>query len=287
MLEWTGGDELAATPAGRAPKRSGDGATTTASGSAPARDGRAAAQPAARARRQRPRAAGRARRRSRRADSSSRRPRCSQGRPSSRTASRTGRCGWARRSSSTTARSACSGAPAHPGWSRALRRTSTRSFCSPARELPWRAGPPGLEKGSSICHGTAGNGYALPEDVRAHRRRGVARPRPRFAVHALEQVERRGRGRYSLWTGDLGVALYAADCLEPRTAIRSSRPGNSALTGVGSGRERRGAVRPARPPRRGRRRRPGRRPRRGRARRATSPRTATRARCSATPARSS
>jgi hypothetical protein len=37
-------------------------------------------------------------------------------------------------------------------------------------------------------------------------------------VHALEQTERlkgaRGRGRYSLWTGDIGVALFAADCLD-------------------------------------------------------------------------
>lgn len=43
----------------------------------------------------------------------------------------------------------------------------------------------------------------------------------RFAVHALEQVERargaRGRGRYSLWTGDLGVALFAADCVQGRS----------------------------------------------------------------------
>jgi len=29
---------------------------------------------------------------------------------------------------------------------------------------------------------------------------------------------RRGRGRYSLWTGDLGVALFAADCLEAKSA---------------------------------------------------------------------
>jgi len=28
----------------------------------------------------------------------------------------------------------------------------------------------------------------------------------------------RGRGRYSLWTGDIGVALYAADCLDSRSA---------------------------------------------------------------------
>jgi hypothetical protein len=42
-------------------------------------------------------------------------------------------------------------------------------------------------------------------------------------VHALEQVERLreqrdGRGRYSLWTGDVGVALFAADCVDARTA---------------------------------------------------------------------
>ena len=40
----------------------------------------------------------------------------------------------------------------------------------------------------------------------------------RFAVHALGQVERlgaaNGRGRYSLWTGDVGAALFAAACLD-------------------------------------------------------------------------
>jgi lantibiotic modifying enzyme len=88
-------------------------------------------------------------------------------------------------------------------------------------ELAWRAGPHGPEKGPCICHGTAGNGYAL---LKAFERTGderwLERAR-RFAVHALEQVERtrreRGHGRYSLWTGDLGVALFAADCLEART----------------------------------------------------------------------
>ena len=38
----------------------------------------------------------------------------------------------------------------------------------------------------------------------------------RFAVHALGQVER-GDGRYSLWTGDIGAAVFAADCLEANT----------------------------------------------------------------------
>jgi Lanthionine synthetase C-like protein len=89
-------------------------------------------------------------------------------------------------------------------------------------ELPWRAGPPTLEKGASICHGTAGNGYAF---LKAFARTGdelwLDRAR-RFAVHALEQVERlraeNGRGRYSLWTGDVGTALYAADCIDRRAA---------------------------------------------------------------------
>jgi lantibiotic modifying enzyme len=83
-------------------------------------------------------------------------------------------------------------------------------------ELVWRAGPPTLEKGPGICHGTAGNGYAL---LAAFARTGdeewLARAR-RFAVHALEQVER-GDGRYSLWTGDVGAAVFAADCLDGRT----------------------------------------------------------------------
>jgi len=89
-----------------------------------------------------------------------------------------------------------------------------------AAELVWRAGPHGGEKGSSICHGTAGNGYALLETFeRTQDGRWLDRAR-RFAVHALARVERarteRGRGRHSLWTGDPGVALFAADCLAAR-----------------------------------------------------------------------
>jgi hypothetical protein len=81
-------------------------------------------------------------------------------------------------------------------------------------ELVWQAGPSGLEKGSGICHGTAGSGHAF---LKVFERTGdelwLERAR-RFAMHALGQVERRGVGRYSLWTGDVGVALYAADCLD-------------------------------------------------------------------------
>jgi hypothetical protein len=84
--------------------------------------------------------------------------------------------------------------------------------------LIWAAGPHGDEKGASICHGTAGNGYAfLKTFERTGDEEWLDRAR-RFAMHALEQVERlktvRGRGRYSLWTGDIGTALFAADCVD-------------------------------------------------------------------------
>jgi lantibiotic modifying enzyme len=84
-------------------------------------------------------------------------------------------------------------------------------------ELPWHTGPPNLEKGPGICHGTAGNGYAfLKVFARTGDERWLERAR-HFAMHALVQVERlrseHGRGRYSLWTGDIGAALYAADCI--------------------------------------------------------------------------
>jgi hypothetical protein len=89
-------------------------------------------------------------------------------------------------------------------------------------ELPWQTGPPTLEKGPGICHGTAGNGYAF---LKVFERTGdelwLERAR-RFAVHALSQVERlrkeRGRGRYSLWTGDIGAAVYAAECIDGTAA---------------------------------------------------------------------
>jgi hypothetical protein len=86
-------------------------------------------------------------------------------------------------------------------------------------ELAWSAGPPGMEKGPCICHGTAGTGYAfLKLFGRTDDERWLDRAR-RFAMHALEQVERRGYGRSSLYTGDIGVALFAADCIEARAEI--------------------------------------------------------------------
>ena len=85
-------------------------------------------------------------------------------------------------------------------------------------ELIWKAGAHGDEKGHGICHGTSGNGFAL---LKAFARTGDERwleGARRFAVHALGQVARlraaNGRGRYSLWTGDVGTALFAAACLD-------------------------------------------------------------------------
>jgi hypothetical protein len=85
-------------------------------------------------------------------------------------------------------------------------------------ELIWRAGAHGDEKGHGICHGTSGNGFALLKAfARTGDERWLERAR-RFAIHALGQVERlraaNGRGRYALWTGDLGTALFAAACLD-------------------------------------------------------------------------
>jgi hypothetical protein len=90
-------------------------------------------------------------------------------------------------------------------------------------ELTWRAGAHGAEKGPGICHGTAGNGYSLLKTfARTGDERWLERAR-RFAVHALGQVERTraevGHGRYSLFTGDLGVALFAASCLDADASL--------------------------------------------------------------------
>jgi len=79
----------------------------------------------------------------------------------------------------------------------------------------WKAGP--LSKGYGLCHGTAGNGYAF---LKLHRRTGdpawLQRARC-FAMHALAQRDRMlrqyGRGRYTLWTGDPGLAVYLWHCL--------------------------------------------------------------------------
>jgi Lanthionine synthetase C-like protein len=79
----------------------------------------------------------------------------------------------------------------------------------------WAAGP--LAKGSNLCHGTGGNGYAF---LKLHRRTKdpiwIERARA-FAMTAISQCSEArkelGRGRFSLWTGDVGLAVFLWDCL--------------------------------------------------------------------------
>ena len=88
-------------------------------------------------------------------------------------------------------------------------------------ELTWRAGP--LAKGANLCHGTAGNGLAF---LKLFQRTGdelwLERARA-FAMHAAAQVERErralGRGRYTLWTGDPGTALYLELCVDGSASL--------------------------------------------------------------------
>ncbi len=83
-----------------------------------------------------------------------------------------------------------------------------------AGNLVWKAG--GLKKGASLCHGTAGSGAALlklyertNDDIWLDRARALA-------MATIEQIEEHkklyGRYRYSLWTGDVGAALFLKSC---------------------------------------------------------------------------
>lgn len=82
-------------------------------------------------------------------------------------------------------------------------------------EAIWAAGP--LVKGANLCHGTGGNGYAF---LKLFRRTGDERWLERaraFAMHGVNQCERDaahfGQMHFSLWTGDLGFAIYLWNCI--------------------------------------------------------------------------
>jgi hypothetical protein len=91
----------------------------------------------------------------------------------------------------------------------------TDALLTAGGELTWQAGP--LKKGVGLCHGTAGNAYAL---LALHERTGderwLARARA-FAMDAAADVATRraadGQGRFTLWTGDLAVAMLLRSCL--------------------------------------------------------------------------
>lgn len=85
-----------------------------------------------------------------------------------------------------------------------------------AGELIWNAGP--LAKGVGLCHGTSGNGYAF---LKLHRRTGDSKWLERARAYAMQAIAqhqaataRQGAPWFSLWTGDLGLALFLADCVE-------------------------------------------------------------------------
>ena len=95
------------------------------------------------------------------------------------------------------------------------RRCDVHDLLQRAGALVWDAGP--TIKMPVLCHGAAGSGYAF---LKLHARTGddewLDRAR-RFAMHAIGQCDRAlakyGQRKFSLWTGDLGLAIYLWDCV--------------------------------------------------------------------------
>ena len=110
----------------------------------------------------------------------------------------------------------CHGAPGFVTSLATLAEPRLDEILLAAGDLVWMAGP--LAKGGGLCHGTAGNGYTF---LKLFRRTGDERWLVRaraFAMHAIAQCERHaatyGMRRYSLYTGDPGVAIYLMQCIE-------------------------------------------------------------------------
>lgn len=109
----------------------------------------------------------------------------------------------------------CHGAPGFVICLAGMPGTALDDLLLAAGEAAWQAGP--LQKGSNLCHGTGGNGYAF---LKLFARTGdslwLERARA-FAMHGIAQTEAeaavQGRLRYSLWTGDPGFAIYLWDCI--------------------------------------------------------------------------
>jgi hypothetical protein len=109
----------------------------------------------------------------------------------------------------------CHGAPGFVICLRDLPTTDLDDLLLAGGEAIWAAGP--LTKGSNLCHGTGGNGYAfLALHARTRDASWLSRARS-FAMHGIVQTgahaRRYGQLRYSLWTGDLGFAIYLHDCI--------------------------------------------------------------------------
>jgi hypothetical protein len=81
--------------------------------------------------------------------------------------------------------------------------------------LVWEAGP--IRDSPGLCHGTAGNAYALlalwertGDEEWLDRARAFAQ---HAALQAEDRAERLGHGHHSLYSGDEGVAMCLASCL--------------------------------------------------------------------------
>ena len=114
----------------------------------------------------------------------------------------------------------CSGAPGivacMAGLDAGGSRPSIDALLVDAGELVWRAGP--TTKFPVLCHGAVGAGYAfLKLYARTGDARWLARARA-FAMHGIDRsqraLEQYGQRKYSLWTGDLGLAVYIWDCVQ-------------------------------------------------------------------------
>jgi hypothetical protein len=82
--------------------------------------------------------------------------------------------------------------------------------------LVWQAGP--LEKGVSLCHGTAGSGMAMLKLYERTKDPTWLQRSQTFAMQAVDQfnseLQSAGQMRFSLWTGDLGLAIFLKNILQ-------------------------------------------------------------------------
>lgn len=111
----------------------------------------------------------------------------------------------------------CHGAPGvlSAMWSAAPDDDAWGELLLAAGRLVWEAGP--IRNAPGLCHGTAGNAYALLALWRRTNDEEWLERARAFAQHAAAQVDERaarlGHGRHSLFTGDEGVALCLASCI--------------------------------------------------------------------------
>lgn len=115
----------------------------------------------------------------------------------------------------------CHGAPGIVCRLAGTRSPALRALLVAGGAAVWAAGP--LVKPPGLCHGTDGNGYAF---LKLHAMTGDGRWLDRaraFAMHALQQSDaaarQHGALRFSLWSGDLGLALYLSSCLRADPAF--------------------------------------------------------------------